>query len=628
MRGLLAILPVAPLTLFLFIRLGLYRAFIHYAVMRLVAVILLASALSGLALFLTMGALDVPHSGSIAVIYTILTLLCIGASRFGLRQLLVTHKYQSKKQAVIYGAGASGRQLLQKLRQGSAYQPIAFVDDAESARGTIVSGLRVYDPAELGPLMQSSGVEAVLLALPSASKARRSEILKTLAALVVHVRSIPDRDDLRSGKARIDQLRDIGIEDLLSHDPIVPVDRISGNICGKVVMVTGAGGAIGTSLCRQILCQAPRHLILYEPSEDALHAAEQQLIDYASTHGIAAQITAVLGSAQMAHRVESSLRLFKVQSLYHVVAGQNPNEVGRTTVEDIRNTVFGTKTVAKAAVAVGVNTLVLISSDKAMQPTNVMTASRRMAEMICQSLAQSLTCAGTKIAIVRIGSLVGRSGSIVPLLSRQIVAGGLIRLPHPEMTRHFMSQCDASQLVLQVGAIEKTGQIFVLNMGAPVRIAELAERMVRLRGMKPVLLPARRSVKKRRGQIRPNHIHQDQIGMIHNELRPGEQLCDRPLLGRNPRATAHPRIMATAEIFQTAQDMAVTLRQLEMACDRNDIGHISVLLAGAQTGYQPEHDSVEHFRRHENDAAATMAPKVATRQLARETATGGGFAMT
>ena len=330
----------------------------------------------------------------------------------------------------------------------------------------------------------------------------------------------------------------------------------------------------------------------------------------------------------MAHRVESSLRLFKVQSLYHVVAGQNPNEAGRTTVEDIRNTVFGTITVAKAAVAVGVNTLVLISSDKAMQPTNVMTASRRMAERICQSLAQSLTCAGTKIAIVRIGSLVGRSGSIVPLLSRQIVAGGLIRLPHPEMTRHFMSQCDASQLVLQVGAIEKTGQIFVLNMGAPVRIAELAERMVRLRGMRPVLLPARRSVKKRRGQIRPNHIHQDQIGMIHNELRPGEQLCDRPLLGRNPQATAHPRIMATAEIFQTAQDMAVTLRQLEMACDHNDIGHISVLLAGAQTGYQPEHDSVEHFRRHESDAAAAMAPKVATRQLARETATGGGFAMT
>lgn len=629
----LAILPVVPFTLLLFIRFGLYRAVLHYVAARAVAIILLGSVLSGLALFLTVGALGLPVPGSVPVIYASMTFLCIGASRFGLRQLLVTRQYSSKKQAVIYGAGDSGRQLLEKLRRGTEYQPIAFVDDSVSMRGTIVDGLRVYDPAELGPLMQSNGVEAVLLALPFVSNARRHEILKTLQTHAVHVRSIPDGEAILSGKVQIDQLHEIGLEDLIGRDPIVlRDDGASANICGKVVMVTGAGGAIGSALCGQILRQLPRHLVLFDQSAVALYMVEQQLIAFATAHGIDAQITSVIGSVQAARRVDRTLRVFKVQTLYHAAASQDTPLVEGNIVESIRNTVFGTVTVAEAAVAAGVGALILISTDKALRPCNVLMAARRMAEMVCQSLAQSQHCSGTTLSIVRIGNLLGASGSIVALLQGQIAASEMIRLPHPEMTRYFMTVREAAELVLMAGDFAKTGQVFVLDMGDPVRITELAAQMARLHGLTPVAISARRDAKNRRRQIRRRqsrrgYIGRNQIGMVFSELRPGEMLCEVPLLGSSPQATAHPRIMVTTEICQTPEDLAVTLQHLEMACDRNDIGRICALLAESQTGYQPQQDIGDYTGRQDGDGDAAQVAGAARLPLARNPPKGGGLVL-
>lgn len=580
-----AMVPVLPLTIFLFIRLGFYRAVIRYIAVRALAIILLGAVLSGLMLALSahFGAYPIPRS--VPMIYAVLTFLFIGGSRFGFRELVAASQNRRKKRVVIYGAGASGRQLLQMLRQGTEYQPIAFMDDSDQAQGTLVGGLRVYGPDQIDVLVQSNGIEAVLLALPSATKARRSEILKSLEGYPLHLRTIPGMDDILTGKARIDDLNEIGIEDLLGRDPIAPRnDLLSANIRDKVVMVTGAGGSIGSELCRQILRQSPRHLVLFELSELALYSIEQELVAYTAAHGLDIKISPVLGSVQAARRVERTMRIFKVQTVYHAAAFKHVPLVEHNVVEGIRNNVFGTMTVAEAAVSAQVEAFILISTDKAVRPTNVMGASKRMAEMVCQSLAQSSQNTGTVVSMVRFGNVLGSSGSVIPLFRRQIAAGGPITVTHPEITRFFMTIPEAAQLVIQAGAMAQGGDVFVLDMGDPVRIAELAAQMARLHGLKPVLFSAPQSVKTGPGEI----------GITFTQLRPGEKLYEELLIGNNPQSTAHPRIMTATEICRTPAELAVTLDQLAVACDRNDIEQIRALLVESQTGYQPHYDIVDH----------------------------------
>lgn len=581
----MVLVPVLPLTIVLFIRLGFYRAVIRYIAVRALATILLGSVLSGLALALTaqLGGLPIPRS--VPMIYAILTFLFVGGSRFGFRELVAASQNRRKKRVVIYGAGASGRQLLQMLRQGTEYQPIAFMDDSDQAQGTLVGGLRVYGPDQIDVLVQSNGIEAVLLALPSATKARRSEILKSLEGYPLHLRTIPGMDDILTGKARIDDLNEIGIEDLLGRDPIEPrADLLSANIRGKVVMVTGAGGSIGSELCRQILRQSPKHLVLFELSELALYSIEQELVTYAAAHTLDVKISPVLGSVQVARRVERTMRIFQVQTVYHAAAFKHVPLVEHNVVEGIRNNVFGTMTVAEAAIAAGVQAFILISTDKAVRPTNVMGASKRMAEMVCQSLAKSPRNMGTTVSMVRFGNVLGSSGSVIPLFRRQIAAGGPITVTHPEITRFFMTIPEAAQLVIQAGAMAQGGDVFVLDMGEPVRIAELAAQMARLHGLKPVLVSNPRSVK----------IGPGEIGITFTQLRPGEKLYEELLIGNDPQSTAHPRIMTATEICRSADELTVTLDQLAIACDRNDIARIRALLVEAQTGYQPHFDIVDH----------------------------------
>lgn len=580
-----AILPTLPLTVLLFVRLGFYRAVIRYIAVRALATILLGSVLSGLMLAVISQVFGLPIPRSVPIIYTLLTFLCIGGSRFGFRELVAASQNRRKKRVLIYGAGASGRQLLQMLRQGTEYQPIAFMDDSAQAQGTLVGGLRVYGPDHIDVLIQSNGIEAVLLALPSATKARRSEILKSLEGYPLHLRTIPGLDDILTGKARIDELNEIGIEDLLGRDPIAPqTNLLSANIRGKVVMVTGAGGSIGSELCRQILRQSPRQLVLFELSELALYSIEQELIAYSAAHGMDVKISPVLGSVQVQRRVERTMRIFKVQTVYHAAAFKHVPLVEHNVVEGIRNNVFGTMTVAEAALAAGVEAFILISTDKAVRPTNVMGASKRLAELVCQSLAKSPRNFGTTVSMVRFGNVLGSSGSVIPLFQRQIAAGGPITVTHPEITRFFMTIPEAAQLVIQAGAMAKGGDVFVLDMGDPVRIAELAAQMARLHGLKPILFSTPESVKTGPGEI----------GITFTQLRPGEKLYEELLIGNNPQNTAHPRIMTATEICLTVEHLSSTLDQLAIACDRNDVARIRTLLIDAQTGYQPHYDIVDH----------------------------------
>ena len=597
----LGLVIVIPLTILFFVRLGFYRAVIRYIASKALATIFLGSALSGLTLALVVQFADLPVPRAVPIIYAILVFFAVGGARFGFREWVANSLNRRKQPVVIYGVGAAGRQLLQVLRQGTEYQPIAFFDDDKKAQGTLVGGLRVYPPDQIESLIQANGVRAVLLAVPSATNMRRSEILKSLEKYPVHLRTIPGLDDIMSGKARIDELNEIGIEDLLGRDPIAPkANLLSANIKDKVVMVTGAGGSIGSELCRQILRQSPRHLVLFELSELALYSIEQELQTIKCVNKLDVKISPVLGSVQIRRRVESVMRLFGVQTVYHAAAFKHVPLVEQNVAEGIFNNVFGTKTVVEAAVAAGVDSFIMISTDKAVRPTNIMGASKRLAELVCQSMARSKANTGTVLSMVRFGNVLGSSGSVIPLFSRQIAAGGPITVTHPDITRFFMTIPEAAQLVIQAGAMAQGGDVFVLDMGEPVRIADLAARMARLHGLKPVLFADVQSVE----------VESGEIGIVFTKLRPGEKLYEELLIGDDPRQTAHPRIMTATEISKSQEELACILDALAVACDANNLDQIRQILVDAPTGYQPYGEIVDHvWQRHEAQALSLPEPR-------------------
>ena len=597
----LGLVIVIPLTILFFVRLGFYRAVIRYIASKALATIFLGSALSGLTLALVVQFADLPVPRAVPIIYAILVFFAVGGARFGFREWVANSLNRRKQPVVIYGVGAAGRQLLQVLRQGTEYQPIAFFDDDKKAQGTLVGGLRVYPPDQIETLIQANGVRAVLLAVPSATNMRRSEILKSLEKYPVHLRTIPGLDDIMSGKARIDELNEIGIEDLLGRDPIAPkANLLSANIKDKVVMVTGAGGSIGSELCRQILRQSPRHLVLFELSELALYSIEQELQTIKCVNKLDVKISPVLGSVQIRRRVESVMRLFGVQTVYHAAAFKHVPLVEQNVAEGIFNNVFGTKTVVEAAIAAGVDSFIMISTDKAVRPTNIMGASKRLAELVCQSMARSKANTGTVVSMVRFGNVLGSSGSVIPLFSRQIAAGGPITVTHPDITRFFMTIPEAAQLVIQAGAMAQGGDVFVLDMGEPVRIADLAARMARLHGLKPVLFADVQSVE----------VESGEIGIVFTKLRPGEKLYEELLIGDDPRQTAHPRIMTATEISKSREELACILDALAVACDANNLDQIRQILVDAPTGYQPYGEIVDHvWQRHEAQALSLPEPR-------------------
>jgi len=578
----LAVLASLVFALPVFITFGLYRAIFRYSGWPALMTIAKACSVYGLmfaALITAFGFSGIPRT--IGIIQPILLLLLVGASRaFASFWLGGSYRQQLKLGAVprvlIYGAGTTGRQLAAALRNSYQMRVVGFLDDDTTLSGQSLNGLTIYEPSELSNLVSSLAVSDVLLALPSINRQRRNTILSSIAKSKVLVRTLPSVADLASGKVTASDLRELDIEDLLGREPVNPDPQLlKQNIEQQVVMVTGAGGSIGSELCRQILAQRPSKLVLVDQSEFALYSIEQELnnrsTELAESNKFHTLIIPVLGSVQNADLIRIVLEKYSPESIFHAAAYKHVPLVEANFTEGILNNTFGTLTIAKLAAEMGIPRFTLISTDKAVRPTNIMGASKRLAEMVLQALAANgAESNATIFSMVRFGNVLDSSGSVVPLFRRQIADGGPITLTHPEVTRYFMTIPEAAQLVIQAGAMAKGGDVFVLDMGEPVKIADLAKHMVELSGL----------------EVRDDNNPEGDIEIEITGLRPGEKLYEELLIGDNPQPTSHPRILKAHEDFLTLNDLEGALAKLKNSLNENSMAEVKVHLRSLVSGYQ------------------------------------------
>ncbi|MBY3177720.1 polysaccharide biosynthesis protein [Rhizobium leguminosarum] len=563
----------------IFIVMGMYRAIFRYANMAAFITVLKAIAIYGVAFMTIFTALSVPGvPRTVGILQPFLLLIAIGLSRLSIRYWLgdayqrILHKNMLAK-VLIYGAGTAGRQLAGALINSAELNVVGYLDDDPRLKGGVMGGLPIYDPSDLPVLAESLGVHNVLLALPSASRQRRNEILEHIRKARVNVRTLPDLTALAQGRIAVSDIRELEIEDLLGREAVAPrQELLDKSMRNKVVMVTGAGGSIGGELCRQILRTGPSSLILLDQNEFALyniHAELQKLAQLYKHENM--QIVPILCSVRDQDRMEHVMQSWRPQTLYHAAAYKHVPLVEHNAVEGIKNNVMGTLIAARAANKCGVSNFVLISTDKAVRPTNVMGASKRLAEMVLQALAaESATDRmRTNFSMVRFGNVLGSSGSVVPLFRQQIKEGGPVTLTHPDITRYFMTISEASQLVIQAGAMAEGGDVFLLDMGEPVRIADLARKMVELSGL----------------AVRDEDNPEGDIELSVTGLRPGEKLFEELLIGDNPETTEHPRIMKAREDFLSWPELSRRLNALNAALDRNDMIAARATLAELVSGY-------------------------------------------
>ena len=558
----------------IFTRLGLYRAVVRFLGTRALVVVSIGVTASVLLLLATnLVVVQVAVPKATFVIYWALALIYVGGSRFVVRAVMNYRRPVGGHRVVIYGAGAAGMQLVDGLRHSGRYQPIAFVDDNESLQGSIVGGLEVFAPRDLSLLVKDEDVGTVLLALPSQSRRRRQEILKRLEPLGVLVQTVPDYSDIIAGNATVADVRDVDANDLLGRDPVPPNEKLlDACIHNKVVMVSGAGGSIGSELCRQILRLGHARLVLFEMSEVALYNIEKELRLLDQRLNANVEIVPLLGNAHHKQRVREVMQAYGVQTVYHAAAYKHVPIVEQNIVEGIHNNVFSTWYAAEAAVECGVETFVLISTDKAVNPTNVMGTTKRFAEIVLQGL--HARGASTKLCMVRFGNVLESSGSVVPLFREQIRNGGPVTVTHKEVIRYFMTIPEASQLVLQAGAMAKGGDVFVLDMGKPVRIEDLARRMVSLMGL----------------TVRDESSPDGDIDIVYTGLRPAEKLFEELLIGNNVSGTEHPMIMRATEHHLPWPMVAQMLDELLQAIDRFDCNRAREILMQSVVEYRPGGD--------------------------------------
>lgn len=569
----LLLILLIPISLYTFISLGLYRAVLRYMNSQAVWAIILGTLITTVSLVLLAFFIKIDIPRTMPFIFAWLCLLTVGGSRIIVRALIGRMTTSNKDAVIIYGAGSSGRQLATALNAGPEYFVSAFIDDNVTKHGSIIQGIPVRAFKEVRDLVNKGKTTKVLLAIPSATRARRKEVLAQLEPLTIKVLSIPGMADIVEGKAKLSEFIDVEIEDLLGRDPVTPkADLMTANITNKVVMVTGAGGSIGSELCRQIVKLKPTKLVLFERSEIALYSIEKELGEYITSNTLNIQLIPIMGSVQRVNRLETVMRTFGVQTIYHAAAYKHVPLVEHNVVEGVRNNVFGTYYAAKAAVEAKVDTFVLISTDKAVRPTNVMGATKRMAELVLQGLAQEQGAKHkTRFCMVRFGNVLGSSGSVVPLFRRQIKEGGPITLTHPDITRYFMTIPEAAQLVIQAGAMGKGGDVFVLDMGDSVKIIDLATKMVRLSGL----------------EIKSDETPHGDIEIKCTGLRPGEKLYEELLIGDNVEQTPHERIMTANEVMLPLGELNVFIDALDIACHNFEHEKIRQLLLDAPTGFNP-----------------------------------------
>lgn len=567
----LAILPLLWLgTLILFTKVGLYRAVLRYLSLHALLVIVLSCFASALLLVILSFFYEIELPRSIPILYATYLVVLSGGCRLCIRMMVSQQKNKQKERVIIYGAGDSGRQLVNLLQQGNEFYPVAFIDDARSLYKSVVTGLTVFNRAELHNVIVKTKATKVLLAMPSASRTQRKAIIDSLIELPVEVKSIPNFDDILNGNASIDQLRDVPIEDLLGRESVpAKAELLSANISGKVVMVTGAGGSIGSELCRQIIKQSPHSLILFELSEFALYQIDKELSELVASQNLHVKVIPLLGSVQRLNRLKMVLKSFNVQTLYHAAAYKHVPLVEYNVVEGVRNNVFGTYYTALAAIEAKVESFVLISTDKAVRPTNVMGTTKRMAELTLQSLAAESH--GTRFCMVRFGNVLGSSGSVVPLFKRQIAEGDHVTITHPEIIRYFMTIPEAAQLVIQAGAMGKGGDVFVLDMGEPVKIVDLATNLIKLSGL----------------EVKSAENPEGDIEIKFTGLRPGEKLFEELLIGENVGKTSHERIMTANEVFVPYSEYEPILQELDAACHSFNHEKIREILLTVPAGFNP-----------------------------------------
>ncbi len=587
-NALLAVIVSIGIAIPIFIFSGLYRAIFRYSGLAAFLTVARAVGIYGLlyaSIFTAIGFSEVPRT--LGLIQPILLFLLVGASRALARVWLGDYYQRILKQAslsrvLIYGAGSAGRQLAAAMVNSHEMQVAGFLDDDDRLHGNMLNGQPIYNPDCLADLVASLVINDVLLAIPSIDRKRRNEILSQIRSAQVSVRTLPRVTDLVQGKVSVSDLRELDIDDLLSREPVIPNHiLLAKNIASKVVLVTGAGGSIGSELCHQILSVGPEKLILIEQSEFALYKIHQELMGRQIADE--SRLVALLACVQDCHRLHEIMSIWKPDTVYHAAAYKHVPLVEYNSAQGIRNNVFGTLNAAKSALENHVRDFVLISTDKAVRPTNIMGASKRLAEMVLQALAA--THPETKFTMVRFGNVLGSSGSVVPRFRQQIRDGGPITLTHPEMTRYFMTIEEASQLVIQAGAMAKGGDVFVLDMGQPVKIMDLARRMIELSGL----------------TVKDSENPDGDIEIAITGLRPGEKLYEELLIGNSPESTSHPRIMKAHEDFIALASLESTLTDLEMALNINDMNAIRRMMKQLVSGYTPDSEIVDWmYMEHKN----------------------------
>ena len=483
-------------------------------------------------------------------------------------QLLRERGFQ-KRPVIVYGAGESGIQLVAALNAGREFRPVAFLDDDRGLQGRLIAGRRVHAPGDVGTLSKKFAATDVFLALPSVSRTRRKEIVSFLSQRPVRVQTIPSMVELAAGFENIDRLREVGIQELLNRDAVDPMNALFSSVRGKAVLVTGAGGSIGSELCRQILAMKPSRIVLFEISEVALYSIELEL--RALAEEVQVELVAMLGSVCDEARLHRVMLSYQIETVYHAAAYKHVPLVEANPLEGIRNNVFGTRAVARAAALCGVGRVILVSTDKAVRPTSVMGASKRLAEMVLQH-AQSQS-PQTIYCMVRFGNVMGSSGSVIPLFQKQIAAGGPVTVTHPEVIRYFMTIPEAAQLVVQAGSLGEGGDVFLLDMGTPVAILDLAKRMIHLSGL----------------EVKDAGTPQGDIEIAFTGLRPGEKLFEELLVSGDVLSTSHPKIMRSLDGPADFYDLDEVLVDLEAAVRNHDIHAALRVLQRTVEGFESEY---------------------------------------
>ena len=583
----------------------MYRAVMRYfgndALMAIAKAVTLSALLLSLAVYWRTDAPKlIPRS--MVFNYWWLSLVLIGGLRLVMRQYFMGDWFSPESltkfrgrdaglpRVAVYGAGAAGNQLVAALRLGRGMHPVAFIDDDPNLYNRSIAGLRVYSPKHIQQMIDETGCNEILLAIPSASRARRREVLESLEHYPLHVRSVPGFMDLASGRVKVEDIQEVDIADLLGRDAVPPQQALFERcIRGKVVMVTGAGGSIGSELCRQIISNKPKALLLFEHSEFNLYSIHIELERAIERASLPIKLVPILGSIRNPDRLLDVMRTWQVETIYHAAAYKHVPMVEHNVAEGVLNNVLGTMNTAQAAVQAGVANFVLISTDKAVRPTNVMGSTKRVAEMILQALSRETAPVlfnadgavhhvnKTRFTMVRFGNVLGSSGSVIPRFYQQIRSGGPVTVTHPKITRYFMTIPEAAQLVIQAGSMGQGGDVFVLDMGQPVRIAELAEKLIHLSGL----------------SVRSEKSPHGDIAVEFTGLRPGEKLYEELLIGDNVSPTEHPMIMRADEEYFTWEVLRGVLAKLLKAVEQDNYPEVRVLLREVVSGYVPEGEIVD-----------------------------------